>query len=475
MEERSTTSRCSRCDDLVKEVESLRELVETLKRQLGRQQQVIDRLTKALEESRRAGKRQAAPFRKKPKPGERKKPGRKGGASYGRHARRCPPREEEIRERYHVPLPESCPHCRSSKIESRGLVDQYQVELPQEPIYRLFAIETGECVDCRRHVQGRHELQTSDATGAASVQLGPRAHAAMAWLNKRLGLSHGKIRSAFRELFGIDIARSTSARSCHRTAKRCLASLDQIENDARGSPQVVPDETGWRVGGEKAWLHAFVGLDAVRYVIDPTRSGEPVETLLGEDWSGYLVHDGWSVYNRFRHAIHQQCTAHLINRCKELLETAVGGAARFPQAVKDLLQRGLAVRDRRQQGAISEHGLRVMAGRLKAEVLCLVGVRKRNPGNERLAQFLFDHVDSLFAYLFHPGMDATNYRGEQSIRYAVVNRKVWGGNRTWAGAATQSTLMSVMQTCVLREISPVQFLVDALCASEPILLPAAGR
>ena len=216
-------------------------------------------------------------------------------------------------------------------------------------------------------------------------------------------------------------------------------------------------------------------MDAVRYVIDPTRSGEPVETLLGEDWSGYLVHDGWSVYNRFRHAIHQQCTAHLINRCKELLETAVGGAARFPQAVKGLLQRGLAVRDRRQQGAISEHGLRVMAGRLKAEVLCLVGVRKRNPGNERLAQFLFDHVDSLFAYLLHPGMDATNYRGEQSIRYAVVNRKVWGGNRTWAGAATQSTLMSVMQTCVLRDISPVQFLVDALCASEPILLPAAGR
>jgi transposase len=297
----------------------------------------------------------------------------------------------------------------------------------------------------------------------------------MAWLNKRLGLSHGKIRSAFQELFGIGITRSTSVRSCHRTAKRCSASLEQIDNDTRGSPQIVPDETGWRVGGEKAWLHVFAGLDTVRYVIDPTRSGEPAKRLLGKDWSGQLVHDGWSVYNGFDQALHQQCTAHLINRCNGLLETAVGGAVRFPRAVKELLQRGLALRDRHQQGTISEHGLRVMAGRLKAELLCLVGVHKTNVQNERLAQFLFNHADSIFAYLRHPGMDATNYRGEQSIRYAVVNRKVWGGNRTWAGALTQSTLMSVMQTCVLRGLSPLQFLADLLTAPIPPLLPAAGR
>ena len=44
-------------------------------------------------------------------------------------------------------------------------------------------------------------------------------------------------------------------------------------------------------------------------------------------------------------------------------------------------------------------------------------------------------------------MPATNYLGEQAIRPAVVNRKVWGGNRTAAGAAAQVVTTSVLQTC----------------------------
>ncbi len=35
-------------------------------------------------------------------------------------------------------------------------------------------------------------------------------------------------------------------------------------------------------------------------------------------------------------------------------------------------------------------------------------------------------------------------RAEQAIRKAVVNRKVWGGNRSEAGATAQSILMTVL-------------------------------
>ena len=77
-------------------------------------------------------------------------------------------------------------------------------------------------------------MQTSEAAGAAGVQLGPRAHSAFAWLNKRLGLSHGKIQQAFRELFGISISRSTAARSCHRTARRCTADTTTVNLLAGG-------------------------------------------------------------------------------------------------------------------------------------------------------------------------------------------------------------------------------------------------
>ena len=63
----------------------------------------VQRLTAALEEAQRAGKRQAAPFRKKPRQAKRKPPGRKSGEDHGRHAHRAIP--ERIDETHDTPLP----------------------------------------------------------------------------------------------------------------------------------------------------------------------------------------------------------------------------------------------------------------------------------------------------------------------------------------------------------------------------------
>ena len=61
---------------------------------------------------------------------------------------------------------------------------------------------------------------------------------------------------------------------------------------------MVPDETGWRVGGYPAWLHTLVSRQATAYVIDPTRSGAVAEDILGLDYDGTMIHDGWSPYRR---------------------------------------------------------------------------------------------------------------------------------------------------------------------------------
>jgi transposase len=274
------------------------------------------------------------------------------------------------------------------------------------------------------------------------------------------------------QLFGIRIARATSARSVLRAARRCQPAYEQVRQDVRGSPHVVPDETGWRVGGKNAWLHAFPAQRATCYVIDPTRGHEPAERLLGLDWPGKMTHDGWAVYDRFRHAIHQQCTAHLLRRCRELLETAVGAAARFPRQVKALLQQGLRLRDRARDGEITAHGLRVMAGRLREKLRVLVAPIKTHAANERLAKFLEIHLDEVFVYLERPDLDATNWRGEQAIRPAVVNRKVWGGNRTWIGAQAQAVLMSILATLNQRHHPAIHWLSQLLRRPKPLLIPA---
>jgi len=457
---------------LAKDNQRLRARVEELERAVRGLQEQVQVLTAALEEARRAGKRQAAPFGKPKSTENRRKPGRKPGKDYGQHARRTAPQDAPIDEEHDAALPPECPRCGSRRLEEdQAPSEQYQTEIVCRTVRRRFTIHRGHCRDCGAAVHGRHALQTSAAGGAAGEQLGPQAHALMSLLNKRLGLSHGKIAGLFEKVFGLKISRSTSARSILRTAQRAQAAYEQLRGDVRRAEEVTPDETGWRVGGDKAWLHAFATADTVCYQIDPTRSGQVAEWLLGINWSGRLVHDGWSVYDRFTAAIHQQCTAHLLRRCGELLEVARGGAVRLPRAVKALLQQGLAVRDRFAQGEMSEHGLRVATGRLTARLGRLVAGRFRHQGNRRLANFLSKHLHEVFAYLRHPGMAATNYRSEQAIRPAVVNRKVWGGNRSWPGAEAQSVLMSVIGTCILRAIDPLAFLIEVLTSPTPALLP----
>jgi len=424
-------------------------------------EKIIADLQARLEKLERESKRQAAPFRK-PKKLDSKRSGRKPGKDYGQHRRRETP--TQIDESYEVPLPDACPDCGGHKLEQITTVTQYQIEIPQTVIHREFTIATGTCKQCGAAVQGRHELQTSDATGAAGVQFGPNVHAAIAIANKELGLSHGKVVKLLRNLFGLDIGRSTSCRSVLRTGTRLESAYQAIRHDVRGSPQVVADETGWRVNGTSAWLHDFVGLTATCYVIDPTRSLNPALELLGQDWSGILVHDGWSPYDKFAQAKHQQCLAHLLRRANSLIEQACGRALVFPRAVKSLLQEGLNARDRACAGMITWHGASIIAGRLKSQLQRLTETIKSNIQHERFAKFLHNHLDSIFTFLQIPGTDATNWRGEQAIRPAVVNRKVWGGNRTWSGAVAQQNIASVIQTCTQRSADAFNFIRQSLCA-----------
>jgi transposase len=111
------------------------------------------------------------------------------------------------------------------------------------------------------------------------------------------------------------------------------------------------------------------------------------------------------------------------------------------------LQTGLELRDRYREGEVSDHGLAVARGRLVNQLAELVLPTKSNAANETFAWHLYNHLEQIFTFLYFHGLDATNWRAEQAIRFGVILRKVWGGNRTWAGAHAQAVLMSVWRTC----------------------------
>ena len=142
-------------------------------------------------------------------------------------------------------------------------------------------------------------------------------------------------------------------------------------------------------------------------------------------------------------------------------------AARFPKMIQGILQDGLELRNRRDQGQITAHGLAVARGQLEARMDRALQRHLRSPENQRLANHLQQEQGALFSFLYCEGLEATNWRAEQAIRPLVVARKVWGGNRTQTGACTQSILSSILQTCRQQMRSFASFVHDLVCSPQP--------
>jgi transposase len=457
-----------------RELDQAEQQIHRQQREIERLQQEVERLRKELEAALRASKRQAAPHSRGAPKRNPKRPGRKAGRRYGRQA--CRPIPGRVDERIAVPLPECCPHC-GGEVESKSCETQYQEEIVRRIVVRRFDIAVGRCRDCLRRVQGRHPLQTSDAVGVGSVQLGPEALTLAALLNKQMGLSLGHTRQVLSYGYGLEVSRGGLYRALARMAGRAEPTYDGLVETARQAGVNGMDETGWKVGGRLQWLHVAVSAQVTVYAILPGRGYEQSVMILGAAYDGFLIHDGWAPYYRFRFAFHQSCLAHLLKRCREMAQIASPAARAFPRAVEHLLQSGLALRDRQERGEISSHGMRTATGKLEAQLDRMLETCRRNRANHRLARHLQHEQLWLFTFLHCFGLEATNNTAERAIRGMVIARKVWGGSRTWEGARTQQILASVLRTCWQQGKDAFTRIVKLLRAPRAVILdlvPGAG-
>ena len=439
--------------------------IDGLQRQIERLQRENDHLKQQLATERRAGRRQAAPFAKDRPQGRGGRPGRRPGARYGRHG--CRRRPTQVDETHSAPVPAACPDCGGAVAKSH-VTSQYQEELPKvEPIIRHFQVEVGHCTQCQRRVQGRHPLQTSDALGAAGVQLGPNIAALVVELHTELGTPLAKVAHVLGTQFGVSVTEGGLVHLLHRTAAAAAPAYAALREQIRQSPLVTPDETGWRINAVRHWLWAFTTRETTVYAICDGRGFDDAAAVLGEDFAGVLVRDGWVAYRGFEHASHQTCLAHLLRRAKQLQEDHPDSA--WAGAVQAVLQDGLALRDRCNAGDISEHGLASARGRLAARLGRLIDAPPPLEDAERFAKHLANEFPAVFLFLCDPSIDATNWRAEQAIRPAVVTRKVCGGNRTRKGADTQQVLASVVRTARQRKLDLPDLITTMLRAPTPIV------
>jgi len=213
--------------------------------------------------------------------------------------------------------------------------------------------------------------------GAAAVQVGPEAVTLGVLMNKSLGLPHADAATILQQGFGLTMSRGGICRAIQRVAGKAEATWHALRNAAQRSDM---DETGWEVEARLRWLWAVLTEQVTFCEILPGRGFAEAAAILGAEYAGWLIHDGGAVYYKFLQAAHQSCAAHLIRRCRDLAEVATPAAARFPLAVKQLLEEGLALRDLYLEQKISLHGLWTATGRLEVKLDRMLARTYPEPG-----------------------------------------------------------------------------------------------
>lgn len=428
----------------------------------------LQALKALLDTAQRRGKRQATPFSKGEPKAAPKKPGRQAGHPA---AHRAIP--EKVDRTAEAPLPPACPDCGGVVVEDK-VQTQYQIDVPRPiPVtVTQFNIHVGHCGACGQRLQGRHPEQTSDATGAAAVQIGPNALGLAAELKHVMGIPFGKVARILSSATDLDLSRATLARASQRLARKCQPTYARLIVRLRHSEVAHVDETGWKIGGHLAWLWVFTNDDVSVYVIDPSRAHHVVEAILGTDYAGVLVSDCFLAYDPLTCA-QSKCVGHLLRRCHEVQEMKTGRAVQFTRDLARLLRTASTLKARRAQ--YSPHGYRVACGRLEAALDRLLARHLTDPDNVRFAKLLRKQRPRLLTFLYHAAVPPTNNAAERELRPAVVARKTGGCNRTQAGADAHAILASVLRTCQKQGFDPVDVLKHLLHSAESLMLDLVAQ
>jgi hypothetical protein len=430
-----------------------------LEKQLAQALVMIQKLQKEVEELKRAGKRQAAPFARRKWVESPKKSGRKKGQ--GQFAHRAKPTIKQITETKTAKL-HRCPDC-GGKVREIHKHDQYETDIPLIEVKTThFITYSGYCRECHKRVRSHHPDQTSQATGAAGVLVGPRAKALAVDLKHRLGVSYGKVSEVLQDAFGLQVSRSGWCQSDQKLSNTARPVYEALLEMIRQCSVVHADETSWRIGTLAAWLWVFTNREATVYVIRANRSSDVVIDVLGQEFKGILASDCFLAYDEKRLStwLKQKCVSHLLTDLKEMKESKSGQALQFARKMTIVLQEALALK--RQKSSLDPFTFFQRARDLETRLDALIAPQRRmsDRDNARFAKRLRKHRPHLLRFLYVNELDATNNLAERMIRPAVITRKTNGCNRSKPGATTHAMLSSILVTCRQHSVPILDYLVE---------------
>jgi transposase len=398
-------------------------------------------------------RRDPPPFVKpnRPPPGDPKRPRKKRAPEHNRG------RLRELPTRSEPHTLDRCPDCnyrlQGQSVDYRRQVIDLPPPQPLEVVEHLVIKRW--CPKCRRWRSPQLDL-TGQVLGQGRI--GVRIASLIAFLSQTLRLPIRRIQAYLHTLHHLTLSAGELVELRHQVRRTLQPTVETLKQQARASPILHGDETGWRENGVNGYIWAFStpGEETVRYYdYDHGRGQAVVKRLLGGQFTGHLVSDFYCGYNVYA-GKHQRCWVHLLRDLHQLKEQYADDAvvvqwAQDVRALYDEAQTWLQTQTQPSQAAREQLYVSLVA---RTHSLGLTYARAKNHPCQALAKRLLRHEDELFQFVLIVGLSADNNLAERSIRPLVVIRKISGGSRSAEGTKTRMALASLFETWQARRLNP---------------------
>jgi transposase len=353
---------------------------------------------------------------------------------------------------------ECCPECGEGFDESEGISPRLVEEIPdpQPPTVTQYNRHCYECDSCGTQTVASHP----DCPDEGQFGVNVIAQAALSRYEYRL--TYRKIADRFEQLHELTLSGASAWHATERAARAGRCEYEQIRQQIQDADVVYVDETGVKCDGEQAWIWTFRTSEYTLYAVRESRGHDVPAEVLGEDFAGTVVCDGWTAYPAFSDNL-QRCWAHILREAEDVAadhgtaKPIHGYLKQMYVGLQSWLETDPTDRQRTQMHRVAQNGLESLVEPSVADgpVATLLG--KIEGG-----------MDHWLTFVGEPAVAPTNNAAENALREPVVLRKIIGTLRNDRGMFVHETVLSLLATWRQQGRSPYEELKRVVSNNEMI-------
>lgn len=354
-----------------------------------------------------------------------------------------------------------CPCCQNEIEQSNSCYERIIEDIPLllNTLVTKYSIQRQWCGHCKKEVHG----EPKDTL--PGFRLGLNTIIWIVFQKYQLRLPLSLIVKSLKEQYNLDITTGAIQNILHNLQTKFAPKYKELIKEIRNSRVKHADETGWRIAGQNAWCWMFSSQKSILYTIEETRGKAVPQKILGENPQGVLVRDDYAGYKKLPME-QQSCWAHLIRVSRELAdkETASEEMKNLDQTLKEMFV-GLSDITNKEFVQAERDQVYLL---YQARIQKIIQTAYTQKDVKEVQTRITNQNTNLITALKYPDVPLTNNEAERNIRKMVITRKISGGSRSNAGAATHAVNLSIVKTLALKK----QSLITSL---RKLLMPARQK